>query len=122
MSLRSVLIVEDDADAREILQVMLELNGMKVSAAGTAREGIALARQSKPCVILLDLMLPDVDGETFRRQQLRDPQVSDIPVIVVSAHPDARAIAKDMDADCVRKPVDFKVLLSRVEIACRSTR
>ena len=116
---RTVVIVEDDADARNLLHTVCELSGFRAHSAATAREGIVLAREVRPCAILLDLMLPDLDGQAFRRQQQRDPAVANIPVIVVSAHPEATTIAKEMGAAaCVRKPIDFDLLLAVLAELC----
>jgi DNA-binding response OmpR family regulator len=114
-----VLIVEDDPDSRMMLHTLLQLFGMQTHSAGTAREGLVLARQERPCVILLDLMLPDLDGQAFRRQQQRDPDVAGIPVIVVSAHPRAKTIAAEIGASgCVGKPIDFDALLANISEVC----
>jgi len=104
-----------------MLQTLLELFGMDAHSAGTAREGLMLARQVHPSVILLDLMLPDLDGQAFRRQQQRDPDVARIPIIVVSAHPQARTIAAEMGAvGCMSKPIDFDALLAKLAVVCGS--
>ena len=102
-----------------MLQTLLQLFGVVAHSAGTAREGLRMARQTHPSVILLDLMLPDLDGRAFRRQQQRDPDVAEIPVIVVSAHPAAKAIAGEMGAaGCIGKPIDFDALLAKLSEVC----
>jgi CheY-like chemotaxis protein len=80
-----VLIVEDDAEIRETLSQVLEIEGYAVAAASDGRRALATARQVHPDVILLDLMMPVMDGWQFRAAQKLDPSISDIPVVVVSA-------------------------------------
>jgi CheY-like chemotaxis protein len=80
-----VLVIEDDADAREGLVLLLEGKGCIVVAACDGAEGLRLARVAPPEVITLDLEMPVMDGLNFRLLQQRDDGLSDIPVIVVSA-------------------------------------
>jgi len=72
-----------------------------------------------PCVILLDLMMPVMDGREFRTQQRGDPSLRTIPVVVLSAHADAVSHAAQMDAArYLRKPIDLRTLLETVERFC----
>ncbi len=80
-----VLIVEDDRDIRESLALVLEGEGYDVSCACDGCEGLVEARRDRPDLILLDLMMPNMDGWQFRDAQKRDQQLRDIPVVVVSA-------------------------------------
>ena len=80
-----VLIVEDDHNIREALAQVLEMEGYEVSCARNGREGLVDARREHPDIILLDLMMPVMDGWQFRAEQKRDPTISEIPVVVVSA-------------------------------------
>ena len=82
----TVFIVEDDGDTREMLGRFLELEGYRVETAANGK--LALERLNSgvgACVILLDLMMPVMDGWQFRQAQIRDATLASIPVIVVSA-------------------------------------
>jgi CheY-like chemotaxis protein len=112
----SVLVVEDDFDLRDALVPILEYEGHRVVSAANGREALdRLHAMSPPSVILLDLMMPVMNGETFRAEQLRDPRLAGIPVVVVSAHPKAEEHAARMGAvGCLRKPFDVEDLLAVV--------
>ncbi len=110
---RPILVVEDDADIRELMGIMLEGAGHTVITASNGMQAFNLAQEHQPLLILLDLMMPVMGGEEFRRAQLASRFIKGIPVIVLSAHPDARSIAKRMKAiACLTKPVDFDRLLT----------
>ena len=116
---RPILVVEDDDDTRAMVTTVLELDGHDVITAANGKEGFERARQDHPCLILLDLMMPVMNGEQFRAAQLADPSTEDIPVVVLSAHHDALAIAKRMKvAGCLQKPVDFDELHDIVKRRC----
>jgi CheY-like chemotaxis protein len=106
-----VLVIEDDADAREGLVVLLEGKGCIVVAACDGADGLRHARAALPEVITLDLEMPGMDGWSFRLQQQGDPALSDIPVIVVSAC----GTRGDIDAAAFfPKPCDFEELVTSV--------
>ena len=77
-----ILIIDDDADIREVVGEALEFAGYEVAR---AREGLARCRSFRPTLILLDLMMPGMSGWEFRAAQLEDPELCDIPVVVVTA-------------------------------------
>ncbi|HVZ72486.1 MAG TPA: response regulator [Polyangia bacterium] len=110
-----VLVVEDDADITEALVQVLESEGMAVRAAGNGQIALDLLRapgSPLPCVILLDLMMPVMDGWTFRSTQLRDPTIAHIPVVILTAGGPA-AVTDRVRADAMlRKPVDLETLLA----------
>src|SRR5690349_23695253 len=86
----SVLVVEDDFDLRDALVPILEYEGHRVVSAANGKEALERLRtMPPPSLILLDLMMPVMDGEQFRAQQLRDPALASIPVVIVSAHASA---------------------------------
>src|ERR1043165_9927085 len=87
-----VLIVEDDEDLREMMAQLLTLEGYQAAAVANGREALEYLHDSeKPHVILLDLMMPVMDGWEFRRKQQADPSLAPVPVIVLSALDQARA-------------------------------
>ena len=119
MPTRPVLVIEDDTDSRLLMQTLLRLEGYEVVGASNGREGLDVTRRAHPKVILLDLMMPIMDGVEFREAQIRDPSISDIPVIVISARHDAHATASTLGvAACVGKPIDLDELTSTVARTC----
>ncbi len=117
----TILVVEDDADARETLALVLEGEGFEVAMAADGAEALRYLRECPlPCLILLDLMMPGMNGWEFRRQQRRDPELAAIPVLVVSAVADQPGAAPALDAaDVLRKPLDLQVLLEKVDTLCQ---
>jgi two-component system response regulator MprA len=118
---KPVLVVDDDEALREAMTAVLETEGFHTVGAADGQEAIDLLRGGvRPCVILLDLMMPRLDGEAFRRIQLRDDRMADVPVIVFSARPDAERIARSLGATAAfRKPFDIEDALQAVEHYCR---
>src|SRR5436309_15079432 len=107
-----VLIVEDDADLREMMAQLLSLEGFQATAVANGREALEYLHEADvPQVILLDLMMPVMDGWEFRRKQQADPALASVPVIVLSALDLARAGNLDATA-CLKKPRDFDHLLA----------
>src|SRR5260221_3506520 len=101
-----VLIVEDDEDLREMMAQLLGIEGFETAAVANGREALEyLHSVKKPDVILLDLMMPVMDGWEFRRRQQADPELASVPVIVLSALDAGRAAALDADA-FLKKPLD----------------
>jgi CheY-like chemotaxis protein len=116
-----VLIVDDDRDVREVIQEVLEHANYEALAAANGKEALETLRSNrvKPCVILLDLMMPVMNGWQFRIEQQGDQQLSAIPVVVLSAHVNAEREASDMNAAALlKKPVQLRTLLSTVERFC----
>jgi CheY-like chemotaxis protein len=113
-----VFVVEDDVDTRDMLGKFLELEGFQVEVASNGRQAIdRLASGVHPCVILLDLMMPVMDGWQFRRYQATHQEIAKIPVIVVSAA--GRDRMAEIDANAyLSKPVDLEQLLERVSQYC----
>lgn len=99
-----VLIIEDDAQIRKFLRISLEANGFSVREARLGNDGIALAGEIKPDVIILDLGLPDIDGiEAIRRVR----EWSELPIVVLSVRADAQEKVRALDSganDYVTKP------------------
>lgn len=114
-----ILVVDDDPDIRDSLREVLEDEGYDVATVGNGREALDYLKQAspRPCVILLDLMMPVMDGWQFRRQQVLDAQLADIPVIVVSAAGKERMAGIDADG-YLSKPVDLEQLLAQVNQYC----
>jgi CheY-like chemotaxis protein len=116
-----VLVVDDDPDIRETVIEVLEENGHLALGASNGVEALEHLRNQDdlPCLILLDLMMPEMDGPTFRAEMLKDPALSPIPVIVVSAFREAAEKAKELAAaGHLTKPVSLDALISLVETFC----
>jgi CheY-like chemotaxis protein len=116
-----VLVVDDDADVRETLTEVLEEHGHQVFCAVNGFDALEQLRRSPhpPCVILLDLMMPVMDGRAFRVEQLKDPALSPIPVVVISAFLDATEATLEMQpAAYLKKPVSLKALVTLVRSFC----
>jgi DNA-binding response OmpR family regulator len=113
------MIVEDDRDTREMLGRFLELEGFDVRTAENGQKALEGLRADGPtCVILLDLMMPVMNGWQFREAQASDPRFSHIPVIVVTAA-GARDDIPAINADAwLSKPVDFDRLLAAINPLC----
>jgi len=87
-----ILLVEDDQLSREALAYILRVEGFGVETAENGRDALELLhRLPHPSIVLLDLGLPIVNGQEFLRRQKRDPEVADIPVVVITAMPEASA-------------------------------
>jgi CheY-like chemotaxis protein len=115
----NVLIVEDDRDTREMLERFLELEGFTVSSAENGRAALdLLQRDGGACVILLDLMMPVMNGWEFRQAQVRDPRLSTIPVVVVTAAGRREQIPAIDAYAWLPKPVDFDRLLETIAPLC----
>lgn len=118
MSLRgnaTVLVVDDERDLRENIAEILEDEGYQTKQAANGAAALALARAAPhPNVILLDLMMPVMTGWQFRAEQLADPEIAGIPVILVSA-----ADPQGLNAwATLLKPYEVDALLSAVHHAC----
>jgi CheY-like chemotaxis protein len=114
----SVLVVDDDPDVRELLRVALRSEGYHVAGVGNGREALNhLRSHADTCMILLDLMLPIMDGTDFRSTQLQDRSLAWIPVILMSGASDSDRRARELGVRAlVRKPLD----LDEVKRALRS--
>jgi CheY-like chemotaxis protein len=113
-----VLIVDDDPDIRDSLREVLEDEGYEVATVANGREALDHLKASspRPCVILLDLMMPVMDGWQFRKEQKQDPAIANIPLIVITAT-GKRPVLIDAD-ELVMKPLDLGRLFEAIERYC----
>ena len=114
---RGVMVVEDDDDIRETLEQVLDDHDIPVMSAANGAIALAQLRAAAepPCVILLDMMMPVMDGREFRTRQQADPALAHIPVVVVSAHVTGDRAAAEMQADgYLKKPCDLAALLAEI--------
>jgi CheY-like chemotaxis protein len=119
---RTVLIVEDDQDIRDTMAAVLEAQGFEVDVAGNGADALeALRAGRRPDVILLDLMMPVMDGWQFRAEQQKDPALADIPVVLVSAFAPVSHHARELGATAyLQKPFDLDTMLGAVDRALAS--
>jgi len=112
-----VLVVEDDEDIRDVLATILHESGYSVIIAKNGEEALQRLRTGtcRPCVILLDLWMPVMDGWQFREEQRKDSSLAGIPVVALSG--DGEAPAFDTAA-YLSKPVQFNQLVRTVERFC----
>lgn len=112
---RSVMVVEDDPDVRDIVGSLLDAEGFRVLAARNGREALAaLGGGPRPCVILLDLVMPEMDGWEFLQALRARPGFETLPVVVVTTYP---SIVPGANA-LIQKPFDFENLVATVARFC----
>lgn len=118
----TLLVVEDEEDIRQLLVFHLEREGYAVLEAGDGQSGLQLARAHAPALILLDVMLPVMDGFTVCKELERDPSTSTIPVIMLTARGEEvdRILGLELGADdYVVKPFNARELLLRIRAILR---
>ncbi len=113
-----ILVVDDDDDIRDSICNLLEDEGHEVFCVANGQQALdALHSQGLPCLILLDLMMPVMDGAEFRRRQLADAQLSDVPVVLITAA--GQSVAKTVPSNQVLpKPLKVDALLQAVNTYC----
>ena len=119
-----VMVVEDDRDTREVVKLILEMEGIAVIEAYDGLDALDQLHSLRshdphlPCVVVLDMMMPRCSGPEFRKRQLGDPLISDVPVIILSAVADQPRV-DELDAFAkVAKPFDPDQLIRVVRSAC----
>ena len=116
MADKKVLIVDDDVDILEVLNLLFELSGYQTKATPDAEFTYQLIDDFKPDAIILDVLLSGYDGREICKQLKSSNDTKHIPVIMVSAHPDAAISTKKAGADdFLAKPFDINILLQKVE-------
>lgn len=111
----TVLVVEDDADIRALLRVVLEAEGYRVVEASTGRDAVVVAAETRPRLILMDISLPLLDGLSATRMIKADAALGDVPVLAVSAYDSVRRRAVRAGcSDLIAKPIDLDELKAAV--------
>ncbi|AUX41618.1 chemotaxis protein CheY [Sorangium cellulosum] len=117
---KRILIVDDDAAIRRTLGELLEEEGYAVASAANGREALACLRDDPSfALVLLDLMMPVMDGFQFRAEQKSDPALASLPVVVMTARGGMDRAGLDAEA-VVSKPFDLLLLMGAIERSCRS--
>lgn len=112
----TILLVEDDASVRELLKVLLEVEGYDIIEARDGLEGLEKAGEAKPDLMILDLMMPEIDGERVLSRLRSEPATRRMPVIVVSGRYEALERCRDMIGveNVFAKPFEPVKLLDRI--------
>jgi CheY-like chemotaxis protein len=114
-----ILYIEDEETMLELARHILKISGYKLSVATSGQQGLSMIRQRKPDVLLLDLMMPDINGWDVYRHIKSDKTLADIPVIVITAkHQDTnRKIIEDLPPveEYITKPFDVEGLINSVQ-------
>jgi CheY-like chemotaxis protein len=117
---KEILLVEDDPDISDMMELYLRSEGYAVAAAANGQEALSyLERSGRPALILLDLMMPVMNGWEFRERQRQHPGLAQIPVVLLSADSKVPEEAARLGAaSYLRKPVEFDTLLKVIERYC----
>jgi two-component system alkaline phosphatase synthesis response regulator PhoP len=122
MSRERLLVVDDEEDILELVQYNLHRSGYDVTAVSSGEEALKAARSARPDLVVLDLMLPGVDGLEVCRLLKRDVRTSDLPIVMLTARGEEGDIVKGLELgadDYVTKPFSPKVLVARVRAVLR---
>jgi len=117
-----ILLVEDNEDTREVVAMVLAAEGFTVVTAENGQRGLERLLRTRPCLVLLDLMMPVMTGWEFRRLQLSlpDSELASVPVLLLTAVNDPKRVAAELNAaDVIPKPLDFDQLIESVRRHCR---
>jgi two-component system alkaline phosphatase synthesis response regulator PhoP len=111
-----ILVVEDQEDVAQLIEVVLKGEGYTVAIARDGAHGLMLSRDWKPDLILMDIMLPGVDGGTLIARLRKEPETADLPIIAMSASRTLRDRTPELEADALlSKPFDVDALLVQVQ-------
>ena len=114
-----VLIVEDNDDLRALLGDVLDDAGFDVLAVGNGAEALRAIQAWRPAAIVLDLMMPVMDGAAFLKERRHIPHLAAVPVLVLTAHPHHHRVLEGLGPTAVlRKPYDLDELISAVQALC----
>lgn len=113
-----ILVVEDDDDIRDGMTSILELEGYVVYAAENGKKALEMLETINPCLILLDLMMPVMDGWQFAELKKKNAKIAPVPLCIVSAIADKSHAQQLAAQKYVKKPVDALVLLNMVNQFC----
>ena len=120
MDKKIVLVVDDDMDIAKMLKVRIEAEGYEFISATEGKEMLEILKAKKPDIILLDIMLPNMDGYSTLREMRKNEKYTDIPVIILSAKEKKKLgdlFALEKIAFFIEKPFDTKELLEKIKIS-----
>jgi len=122
MAKKSILVVEDEDNIRELLRYNLVKEGYRVTGAASGEEALKVVMVAMPDLVLLDLMLPGLDGLEVCRSLKQDPQTRNLPIIMLTAKGEEADIVAGLELgadDYVTKPFSVRVLLARLRAVLR---
>jgi two-component system phosphate regulon response regulator PhoB len=122
MAKEHILVIEDEGDILELIRFNLAREGYKVSSAVSGEAGLKLARLESPALVLLDLMLPEIDGLEVCKTLKNDPKTQHIPIVMLTAKGEESDIVTGLEVgaeDYIVKPFSPKVLIARVRAVLR---
>jgi len=119
-AMKKILIVEDDISIRELLVEIFESEGYEVNSSQNGSEGIKALEQGKPDVILMDILMPVMDGYAFREEQIKKPEWNEIPVLAMSAqNQELEKLEAYGIKHFIQKPLELDHLLNQVkQLSC----
>ena len=109
-----VLVVEDEEDAREMMREIVEMGGCSVVVAANGLEALKVLSSCRPCLIVVDLLMPVMNGVQFLEELRRHPSLADIPVVVATSAPDRAP----QGTPVLTKPIDMKALWGWMRRSC----
>ncbi len=125
MSEENILIVEDEKDIQELVRYNLSKEGYRVTSADSGEEGLKAVESQRPDLVVLDLMLPGVDGLEVCRRMKKDPATANIPIIMLTAKGEESDIVAGLEMgadDYVTKPFNLKVFVTRIRAVLRRSK
>ena len=115
-SLKCILVVDDEESILDVIAETLELEGYRVAKAADGHQALLMLKATRPDAIVLDLMMPGMDGWTFLNQCRKDDLCSSTPVMVMSAYRRLGEITRELHVQaCLEKPFDLDVFLRAIE-------
>ena len=120
-----ILVVDDEQDILDLVEYNLIKQGYEVQTSDNGRDGIQLARTSRPDLILLDIMMPHMDGHQVCQNLKQNPELKDIPIIFLTARSDEQSEVRGLEEgadDFLSKPISIAKLMSRIKAVLRRAR
>ncbi len=110
-----VMVIDDDPDIRESISMSIEMQGYLPLVTANGVDALTLLRKgARPCLILLDIMMPEMNGEEFRKEQLSDPALALIPVVVITGAGIGFDRTLFSEIDVLKKPFTYDALMAKI--------
>lgn len=116
MDRKRILVIDDEPELVAMIKLRLEASDYDMLSAGDGEEGMTMAKKEKPDLIILDIMMPKKDGYTFVKEKKIDPEIKDIPVIILTAKTKMKDLFEiEGVSDYLVKPFEANELLEKVK-------